>query len=113
MCPTCNGHGLSSAALVAKTGFTFVVRSVVIVVFVTVVVALFIIIMIIVVGYFSHFYEFAWQHFNSQRRRCIFHVFRLTSVSSSVSAQQTGSLAQLLEHSNSPIATVRGKLERG
>lgn len=110
MCPTCNGHGLSSAALVAKTGFTFVVRSVVIVV----VVALFIIIMIIVVGYFSHFYEFAWQHFNSQRRRCIFHVFRLTSVSSSVSAQQTGSLAQLVvEHSNSPIATVRGKLERG
>lgn len=61
MCPTCNGHGLSSAALVAKTGFTFVVRSVVIVV--AVVVALFIIIMIIVVGYFSHFYEFAWQHF--------------------------------------------------
>lgn len=86
MCPTCNGHGLSSAALVAKTGFTFVVLSVVIVV--AVVVALFIIIMIIVVGYFSHFYEFAWQHFNSQRRRCIFHVFRLTSVSSSVSAQQ-------------------------
>lgn len=59
MCPTCNGHGLSSAALVVKTGFTFVVRFVLIVV----VVALFIIIMIIVVGYFSDFYEFAWQHF--------------------------------------------------